>query len=69
MSLNSASRYPSRRTYVVKLSSDASRGVLAGRLENVLTGTPREFCSGRELLECIAADLEKSVGDPMAEGR
>lgn len=60
MSFNSESRYPSRRTYVVKMRSDALPGTLAGRLENLVTGTQREFSSGRELLESITADLEKS---------
>ena len=58
MPLNSESRYPSRRTYVVKLRSDATPGTLAGRVENLVTGTQREFNSGRELLESIAADLK-----------
>lgn len=62
MSLNSESRYPSRRTYVVKMRSDATPDALAGRLENLVTGTQREFSSGRELLESIAAELE-SAGD------
>ena len=60
MPFNSESRYPTRRTYVVKLRSDASAGTLAGRFENLVTGKEREFSSGRELLESIAADLEKS---------
>ena len=60
MPLNSESRYPSRRTYVVKMRSDATPGTLAGRLENLVTGTQREFSSGRELLESIVSDLETS---------
>ena len=60
MSLNSESRYPSRRTYVVKMRSDATPDALAGRLENLVTGTQREFSSGRELLESIAAELESA---------
>jgi len=59
MSFNPESRYPSRRTYVVKMRSDAPPGTLAGRVENLVTGGQREFSSGRELLESIAADLEK----------
>ena len=59
MSFNPESRYPSRRTYVVKMRSDAAPGTLAGRVENLVTGGQREFSSGRELLESIAADLEK----------
>ena len=49
MSLNSESKYPSRRAYVVKVRSDAKPGALAGRLENLVTGQSREFASGREL--------------------
>jgi hypothetical protein len=60
MSLNPESKYPSRRAYVVKVRSDASPDALAGRLENLVTGTQCEFSSGRELLDSIAADLEKS---------
>ena len=43
------------------MRSDATPGALAGRLENLVTGTQREFSSGRELLESIAADLEEKV--------
>jgi hypothetical protein len=60
MPFNSESRYPSRRTYVVKMSSDASEKTFAGRFENLVTGKEREFSPGRELLQSIAADLENS---------
>ena len=58
MSLNTESKYPSRRAYVVKMRNDARPGELAGRVENLVTGQAREFTSGRELLESIASDLE-----------
>ena len=61
MTLNSDSKYPSRRAYVLKLRSDAQAGALAGRLENVITGRQHEFSSGRELLESLAADLEANL--------
>ena len=61
MTLNSDSKYPSRRAYVLKLRSDAEPGALAGRLENVITGRQHEFCCGRELLESLAAELEGSI--------
>ena len=61
MSLNPESKYPSRRAYVVKMRSDAKPGELAGRVENLVTGTSREFTSGRELLESIARDLEANA--------
>ena len=62
MSLNTESKYPSRRAYVVKMRSDAKPGELAGRVENVVTGASREFASGRELLDSIASDLEVNTG-------
>lgn len=57
MTLKSQSTYPSRRTYVLKLRSDAGPDALAGRLENLVTGGQREFVSGAELLASIARDL------------
>lgn len=57
MPLNPESKYPSRRTYVVKVRSDAKPDALAGRLENLVTGQQREFASGDELLDSIADDL------------
>jgi hypothetical protein len=68
MSLNSESKYPTRRAYVVKVRSDARPGALAGRLENLVTGKSREFASARELVDSIASDLAVSAdehpGDP-----
>ena len=61
MSLNPESKYPSRRAYVVKMRSDASPDELAGRVENLVTGTQREFTSGGELLESIASDLKANA--------
>ena len=63
MILKSESKYPSRRSYVVKLRSDATPGVLVGRLENLVTGTQREFSSAEELLVSIAADLVAAAGE------
>jgi len=60
MSLNSTSKYPNRRAYVLKLRSDAKPGALAGRLENLVTGRQREFGSSTELLDSIASDLQVS---------
>ena len=60
MSLNSTSKYPNRRAYVLKLRSDAKPGALAGRLENLVTGRQREFGCGTELLDSIASDLQVS---------
>jgi len=63
MPLNSEARYPNRRTYVVKIRSDATPGTLAGRFENLVSGAQGEFSCARELLESIAADLEQSGGE------
>ena len=60
MPLNSESKYPSRRTYVLKVRSDANRNALAGRVENVVTGRQHEFASGHELIDSIARDIEAS---------
>ena len=57
MTLNTASKYPSRRAYVVKVRGDAKPGVLAGRVENLVTGNSCEFATGEELLDSIATDL------------
>jgi len=64
MTLSRESTYPSRRAYVVKVRGDAKPGALAGRLENLVTGRQVDFESGRELLDCIASDLE-----PRADAR
>lgn len=63
MPLKSESTYPSRRTYVLKLRSDAGPNALAGRLENLVTGGQREFVSGAELLDSIARDLQKGAAE------
>ena len=57
MTLNAKSKYPSRRTYVLKVRSDAKPDALAGRLENLVTGQQQEFASGQELIEWIKYDL------------
>jgi len=69
MVLNSESKYPTLRSYVLKLRRDATPGALAGRVENLATGSQREFSSGRELLECIARDLGLPDCDAMATVR
>jgi hypothetical protein len=60
MTLNADSKYPSRRTYVLKVRSDAKPDTLAGRLENVVTGQQQEFATDHELIEWIRCDLERS---------
>ncbi|HVO05865.1 MAG TPA: hypothetical protein VMT83_03690 [Burkholderiaceae bacterium] len=63
MVLNAESKYPSRRTYVLKLRSDATPDALAGGIENLVTGLRQEFGSARELLEAIARDLEAAADE------
>lgn len=63
MTLKSESTFPSRRTYVLKLRSDAEPEALAGRIENLVTGQQREFASGDELLDLIANDLGANAGE------
>ena len=58
MPLNSNSKYPNRRAYVVKLRSDATPDDLRGRLENLLTCEQHEFDSAAELVERIETDLK-----------
>lgn len=61
MTLNPESKYPSRRTYVLKVRSDAKPDALVGRLENMVTGQQREFASSQELVESIASDLQANA--------
>ena len=63
MVLNPEAKYPNRRAYVLKLRADATPGVLAGRLENMVTGRQREFASADQLLESIASDLEQGAAE------
>lgn len=67
MVLNTESKYPNRRAYVLKLRGDASPDALAGRIENLVTGHQLEFASAHELLEAIARDLEAGATPPPAD--
>jgi hypothetical protein len=58
MVLDSGSRYPNQRTYVLKLRREAQADALSGRLENVVTGQQREFANGDQLLDLLASDIE-----------
>ncbi|SCK55567.1 hypothetical protein VAR608DRAFT_5731 [Variovorax sp. HW608] len=55
--LQSDPHYPSRRAFVLKLRADATPDLLAGRLENLVTGRQSEFESGRELVGLLASEL------------
>ena len=69
MALKGKPKYPSRRTYVVKVRRDANPDALAGSLENVVTGQSREFASGHELLESIADDVNANGEVREAKGK
>ena len=62
MPLKHEPKYPSRRAYVLKLRSDATPATLAGRVENLVTGSWREFESGEELVASIASDIQVGNG-------
>jgi hypothetical protein len=47
---------------VLKVRSDATPAALAGRLENLVTGSRREFTSGEELVASIASDIRAGDG-------
>ena len=64
MILRADPKYPSRRTYVVKLRSDATPDELCGRLENLVTCEQLDFASARELFELIARDIESCGAEP-----
>lgn len=67
MVLNAESKYPSRRAYVLKLRGDAKPDALAGRIENLVTGSQLEFACARELLESLARDLQAAAGERAAD--
>ena len=64
MTLRADTKYPSRRTYVVKVLSDARPDALCGRLENLVTCKQSDFTSARELLELIVRDIESCGAEP-----
>ena len=64
MTLRADTKYPSRRTYVVKVRGDALPVSLCGRLENLVTCQQSDFTSARELLELLVRDLESCGAEP-----
>jgi len=58
MSLSNESKYATRRTYVLKLRSDAKTDGLTGRLENIVTGRQYTFESGPALLDSLAREID-----------
>lgn len=67
MVLNPESKYSNRRSYVLKLRSDAAPGSLTGRIENLVTGRQLEFASAEELLKALASDLVLVAGESAAD--
>ena len=64
MTLRADTKYPSRRTYVVKVLSEATPDALCGRLENLVTCKQSNFNSSRELLDLIARDIDSRGAEP-----
>ncbi|MBV9891234.1 MAG: hypothetical protein JO090_10170 [Rhizobacter sp.] len=60
-------RYPSRRSYVLKLRADATPEALAGRLENLVTGQRIEFACGPALVQALGAELEADSAEARGE--
>jgi len=67
MVLNTESKYPNRRAFVLTLRTDATPAALSGRIENLVTGQQIEFASAHELLESIARELELAAGNRPAD--
>jgi hypothetical protein len=57
MVLSGQSKYPSRRSYVVKLRADAAPQALVGVVENVVTGKQYGFASAEQLVDLLQADI------------
>ena len=57
MTLRADPKYPTRRTYVVKVRSDATLDAFCGRLENLVTCQQNDFTSVRELFDLMARDI------------
>ena len=64
MTLKAETKYPSRRTYVVKVRSDATLDDFCGRLENLVTCQQNDFTSVGELFDLIASDIARSGAEP-----
>lgn len=56
--------FPPQRAFVVQLSreADTAHGQYAGRVEHVVSGHSARFTDSKELLELIAAQLDKVAG-------
>jgi len=67
MVLNSETKYPSRRAYVLKLRADATSARLAGRIENLVTGRQVEFAFAQELVAALLRELGAEATDRAAD--
>lgn len=67
MTLDARSKYPTERTYVVKVRRDAKPDALAGLLENIVTGRQCEFANASELLDSIKHDIEANSAERSAD--
>jgi hypothetical protein len=67
MVLNTESKYPNRRAYVLKLRGDARPDAIAGRLENLVTGRQLDFASASELLDLITRELNPGAANDAAD--
>ena len=61
MTLSRETKYPNRRTYVLKVRADATASALSGRLENLVTGHQVDFESALELVASVIRDVESSM--------
>ncbi len=64
MVLRERSKYPSRRTYVVKLRGDAASQALAGVVENVVTGKQYGFASAEQLVDLLQSEVAAAGTEP-----
>ena len=60
MTLNREPKYPNRRAYVLKLRGDAKPDALAGRLENLVTGS-RQTPVSRWPVRRVASKKERPL--------
>ena len=64
MTLRADPTYPSRRTYVVKMRSDATSTAFCGRLESLVTCQQSDFNSADELIDLLARDIASAAAAP-----
>lgn len=67
MTLRADPKYPTRRSYVLKLLGDATADALCGRLENLVTCQQSDFTSARELFDLIARDITSCGAEPPSD--